>query len=87
MIQLIKTVSVLAALMAVIGTFTVYGIGRTTDLAKADGHEGGGDPHCCDAPPPSDCCDAPPPEDNYVAPPPEDNYVAPPPQLCGAAAR
>lgn len=79
MIQLIKTVSVLAALMAVIGTFTVYGIGRTTDLAKADGHEGGGDPHCCDAPPPSDCCDAPPPEDNYVAPPPEDNYVAPPP--------
>ena len=34
MIQLIKTVSVLAALMAVIGTFTVYGIGRTTDLAK-----------------------------------------------------
>ena len=77
MIQLIKTVSVLAVLVAVLGTFTVYGVGRTTDVAFAEGHEGGGDPppDCCDAPPPDDspppdCCDAPPPDDS----PPPDSY-------------
>ena len=83
MIQLLKTVSVLAVLVAVLGTFTVYGIGRTSDLAFAQ--EGGGDPGpCCDAPPPEgDCCPEPPPDGAYVEctdctfdqPPPDDGFV------------
>ena len=38
MIRLLKTVSVLAVVVAVLGAFSIYGNGRTVDLALAEGH-------------------------------------------------
>lgn len=72
MIQLLKTASVFAVVIAVLGAFTVYGNGRIVDsaFAQKEGPPPGGD--CCEGPPP----DSSPPPDS--APPPGD-FSAPPP--------
>ncbi len=42
MTKLLQTVMIFAVAVAVLGLFSVYGNGRTVDLAFADGHDGGG---------------------------------------------
>jgi|GEM_PF-2074049 hypothetical protein len=71
MTKLLQAVMVFAVAIAVLGSFAIYGAGRTSiDLAFAQ-----------DAPPPDDggsCCDAPPPDDGGGDPPPDDGSAPPP---------
>ncbi len=95
MIQFLKIVSVLAVVVAVLGAFSVYGNGRTVDLAIADGHDAPPPEDSYEPPPedsyepPPDCCDAPPP-DSYEPPPDsydctDCTYAEPPPEFYDCA--
>ena len=80
MIQIIKTAALLAVVVAVLGAFTVYGRGRSIDLAFAHGHDGGGEPPPDEGPHPEPEYSEPPPEEHYEEPPPKGDYFEPPPE-------